>query len=75
VSDFGLTKMPKGRKDHACAWCGQTIPKGEQHIHFTGVWQGDFQDWRMHDECHNLASDTGELQEGFNLYDNERPGK
>lgn len=64
MSDFGEIKHPVARKSYRCEWCFAPIPKGEQHAHFAGVWEGDWQNWRMHSECHEAASE-GEIQDGF----------
>lgn len=75
MSDFGNVRHPKAAKNHRCEWCGEPIPKGEVHFQFTGVWEGDWQNWRMHDECNDSASMNDELCEGFSPYENERPAK
>src|SRR5208282_3933714 len=58
VSDFGEVTHPVGRKEHRCEWCYGPIPKGEKHARFVGKWQGEFQDWRMHNECLDASEDT-----------------
>lgn len=75
MSDFENQREPVAAKDHRCEWCGETIPKGEKHIWFSGVWEGDWQNWRMHIECHRDASTSGDLGEGFTPFENERPCK
>lgn len=61
MSDFGETTHKAGRKDHCCHICYGVIPKGEVHYHFKGMWDGDWQDWRAHDECY----DDTDTEEGF----------
>ena len=73
MSDFGNEKQVRLRKDKSCAWCGQTMHKGETVYHFKGMWQGDWQDWKMHNECSEAYYDDDSHDEGFSLYDNERP--
>ena len=73
MSDFYNTTTPTGRKDYRCEWCGQGIPKGEKHVHFVGIWEGEWQNWRMHNECHASASTNDELSDGFSPFENERP--
>lgn len=73
MSDFGKMRRHLGRKDHRCEWCGQSIPKGEMFQHFVGKWDNEFQNWRMHDECYNAASQDDDLIDGFCPYGNERP--
>lgn len=72
MSDFGRDTRPVARKDYRCEWCGQQIPKGEKHYHYVGVWEGDWQNWRMHSECFELASANGDMREGFTPFENER---
>lgn len=71
MTDFGETTHPKAAKDHRCEWCGETILKGEKHVRFTGKWEGEFQDWRMHYECHE-ATDRMDLTDGFTPYEHAR---
>lgn len=75
MTDFANHRYPKARKDHRCEWCGETIPKGETHFQFTGVWKGDWQNWRMHKECEEYSYLNDEMQDGFSPYENERPVK
>lgn len=75
MSDFGRLEHPKGRKQYRCAWCGEEILVGEVHAHYVGVWESEWQDWRMHEECYQDVQDTDEFQDGFTLYDHERPEK
>jgi hypothetical protein len=48
---FGDYTRPRARKKHRCAWCGEDINPGEAHYKFVGEFEGDFQSWRIHDEC------------------------
>lgn len=75
MSDFYNTTTPRARKDYRCEWCGDPIPTGEQHVHFVGVWEGEWQNWRMHNECHEAAADSEEMQDGLSPYEHERPIK
>ena len=59
--DFGGVSMVVGRKDHKCALCWGPIPKGERHVHCKGMWEGDFQDWRAHQECYDVT----DTEDGF----------
>jgi len=47
--------QPKARKIHKCVWCGEPILIGEQHHKWVGIFEGDFNNWRMHDECWDAA--------------------
>ena len=75
MSDFTNFTHPKAAKDYRCEWCGESIPKGEVHAHFVGVWEGEWQNWRMHDECYDYSTSTDECQDGFMPFENERPVK
>lgn len=65
MSDFGDSSCPKARKPYRCEYCLGPIPQGERHFKWAGVYDGEWQSWRMHEECHedwDLNSDG---------YDNE----
>lgn len=51
MANFGDSYHVVGRKQHRCVWCYGPIPKGELHWRYKGIYDGDWQDWRMHDEC------------------------
>ena len=72
VSDFGAGKWVIGTKEHRCEWCGQSIHKGEKHYQYKGVWDGEWQNWRMHEECHD-DYDRNYDPDGFSPFSNERP--
>lgn len=74
MSDFGEMLHPRARREHRCEWCYGPIPKGEQHAHFKGMWDGSWQDWRMHDEClTDYESDPDYLYDGFMPGEGEMP--
>jgi hypothetical protein len=60
MSDFGDYRRPVGRKEHSCGYCGWRIPVGEKHVQYVGVYDGEFQDWRMHNECFDDFNNSGE---------------
>ena len=65
TQDFNAPKYPVAAKSHRCIYCVERIAPGTRHLHFTGVWEGDWQDWRMHKECeaaHDASQD--EYSEG-----------
>ena len=49
--DFGEGKWIVGRVRHRCEWCSGPIPKGESHYQSKGMYDGEWQNWRMHAEC------------------------
>ena len=64
---------PSAAKDHRCLWCGESIPKGETHFHYTGKMDGEFQSSRVHLECrdamHELHRiDRYAVEDGFDAY-------
>lgn len=65
MSDFGDTKHPKARQEYRCEWCYGPIPQGENHTQFTGMWDGDWKNWRMHDECYDAYVANHEPSDGF----------
>jgi hypothetical protein len=71
--NFGTEKQVKLRKTVRCAWCGQDMMKGKTVYQFKGRWNGDWQNWKMHNECRDVYYDDDCFDEGFSLYDNERP--
>lgn len=72
MSDFSTYRFPVARKEHKCEWCGEAIIIGEKHFQFTGVWEGDWQNWRMHTECEEYSA-LNDREDGFYPYENERP--
>jgi hypothetical protein len=63
----------KARKVHRCIWCGEPIEIGLVYASYTGMWQGDFQYWKMHRECLEVCAENDELEDGFMSYEHERP--
>lgn len=53
---LSLTR-PKARKQYRCVWCWEPVLQGEVHVHEVGVFDGDFQDDRWHNECHVAADE------------------
>jgi hypothetical protein len=51
MSDFGEGLTVKANKRHQCIWCYEPIVVGEYHHRYKGMWEGDWQDWRMHLDC------------------------
>lgn len=75
MSEFGNHTHPVARKEYRCEWCGEKILRGEKHFKYAGMWEGDFQNYRMHLECENACSFENSYGEGFNPFENERPAK
>jgi hypothetical protein len=65
VSDFGELENIKGSKEHRCEYCYGPIPKGEIHKQFKGKWHGEWQNWRMHEECSTSYQDYDDYDDGF----------
>ena len=71
--DFGDGRWLTGRKQHRCEGCLGPIPKGERHYQFKGMFEGDWQNWRMHEECHENYAENG--YEEFMSGDFEMPAR
>ena len=72
MSDFGESFIVVGRKDYRCEWCGEKILKGERHHQYRGIWQNEWQNWRMHNECWG-GHQTNYDPDGFTPFQAERP--
>ena len=58
MSDRVLSDVMRvGRKDYRCYLCRDTIAKGEQHWHRTGVTDDEFWDIRIHKDCDQVTVD------------------
>lgn len=52
MSAITLTaKRRKARKAHSCEWCATAIEVGEEHEYWSGVYDGEFSQQRMHLDC------------------------
>jgi hypothetical protein len=60
LSDFGNVFHRTGRKEHCCEYCYGPIPKAEKHVQYKGMYDGDWQNWRMHNECFEAYDDSGQ---------------
>ena len=69
MSDFGEGKWVKCRKGHRCEWCGQQILASESAYYYSGIWDGDWQSWYMHEECEGMECH----EDGFTPFENPRP--
>jgi hypothetical protein len=51
-------RIPRGRREHHCAICGEDIPKGEQHVAATSRDQEGpgWECWRYHGECYLVGA-------------------
>ena len=58
--DFGEGAWIKGRKRHRCAGCQGPIFKSELHFQFKGKYENEWQNWRMHAECHAAQEISGD---------------
>ena len=63
MSDWGETRTVTGRKPHRCEACLYPIAVGEKHEYSIGVFDGEWQAWRMHLECFAALEDgSGHLE-------------
>lgn len=60
MRDFGDGLWVVGRKDHRCDACHARIPKSEKHYNYRGMYDGDWQNWRMHEECFKAFNTAGD---------------
>ena len=61
----------KCREEKRCMYCGQMIKVGEIYTHQTGIYDGAWQDTKMHPECFDDMIDFGDGE--YELYSGERP--
>lgn len=73
MTDFGNMFNPRAAKLHRCEWCLGPIVKGEKHANYKGLWEGDWQNWRMHDECYADMQASDMQDYGFTPGDGEMP--
>lgn len=79
TQNFGSESHPVAEKSHRCIWCVERIAPGTKHFKYVGIWQGDWQNWRMHNEClesHESARDyyqdeicNNRHRRGFSCYE------
>jgi len=65
-------ELPKARKPHRCCWCGQQINAGEVYRRQRTIFDGALQSNAWHPECFD-AAEYCDLEDGFTLYEGERP--
>ena len=47
-------KLVKARKQHKCAECISPIVKGERYYYVKGLWEGRFDSFKFHKDCHDF---------------------
>ena len=57
-SDFWAGGFKEAAKQHRCEWCTGIIEKGEKYYRAAGKHLGDFQDWKMHEDCFHAMSSS-----------------
>jgi hypothetical protein len=72
---FNENSWVVARKPHRCIWCYEQIEIGESHTRYVGSWEGEFQDWRMHEECWTDYDLNYDSEEGFMPGEAQRPQK
>ena len=67
-------KEVKCRKSHFCSWCAGHIPAGNYAAYRAYVWNGDFHNDWMHDDCDRAmrAIDPSDFPDGWTPGDFER---
>jgi hypothetical protein len=71
LSDFYQDTNPVARFEHKCEYCGEAILEGERHVAVSAVYEGEWQNYRMHTECHAAHYRSGD--EYFGPFENKRP--
>jgi hypothetical protein len=71
MSDFGEGNWVKTSKPHRCSWCGQRIEAKADAYHYKGMYDGEWQNWYMHEECQEAYALNG--NEEFDPFEGERP--
>ena len=63
------SSTPRAAKVHKCSWCGEDIVIGEKHHYVVGLFEGEIQNQRLHNECEtakeNYYFDDPHDNEGF----------
>lgn len=54
-----LSKWVVARKRHRCDGCWGPIPVGEEHYYWRGVFDGAWQENRLHRECEQAHANDG----------------
>ena len=62
MSDFGDAHQIRARKRHRCVACYGPIAEGEQHWQYSGMYDGAWQHWRMHNECYAAYEADGDYE-------------
>lgn len=70
--DFGGPIRRVARKAYRCEACHEEIEAKTLHVNYKGQWQGEWQNWRMHEECH-ASLEPDDLEDGFIPGTFERP--
>lgn len=52
--EFSTSKQPIAKKPHICDLCLRTIQRGEKYERFSGLYNGDFFDQKLHLDCERL---------------------
>lgn len=66
-SDFFKIKEVIPRKVRICAWCGEEIGKGSVALVYEGIYQGDFQKYYLHGECHAAGVNSPDPVDEFTV--------
>jgi hypothetical protein len=56
MNDFFSVKKHKANKDHICYVCKTKIDKGQEYSRWSGAYEGDFFDTKLHLECARLVN-------------------
>lgn len=62
MGDFGVTTHPVAQKQYRCDYCWWPIPQGEKHSLWSGIFDGEWQSNRMHEECADDHYESGDYE-------------
>jgi ribosomal protein L24E len=61
-----VRNIMKTRKIHKCLFCSEEIPKGSSCTSYSGVWDGEFYNYRFCDRCESFIHKHNiDLSDGF----------
>ncbi len=66
--DFGHFRTAKARKAHRCSFCFQAITPGMVYERYVGVFEGDWQNWAVHEPCLKAFEEWSD-EDGYLPYD------
>ena len=70
MSFWNSRNINKTRKEHMCIFCLSKIPIGSSCSHQSGMWEGEFNDYRLCNRCLKFIDEYKlDLSDGFSAGD------